>query len=453
MFCTSIYGQSFKGYVRENDSLATPIYHASVEVRESGGHIVSSSKTYFDGSFKFDVVKDQNYSIHISVPGYVDTTYRVVTDKKGKPIRDSVTVRLKKDGMRLVGHVQGSDNLPIKNATLILKNVMTRKEDRQTTGNDGYFNFKLEYETNYRINIDKRSLGIINKYQDTTFYVSTVGFNKPLDYALDIILLPDEKQNTEIPEGYNAAEVKPTEAIKPVIAIKGNAEKQSTTASTSASTSKGSHTYTVAKAMDVQEEHKAAKDSVTLARFERDNNKPAPVSNPVAKAVVPKDEHKAAKDTMMLVRFDKENNKPAPATSPVAPKKEPESKTKADLAAVKSLESSLGQMQQEQKRLTREMNANKLAQDSLNRKLLAARQKMMEDSITEVQDRNRRIAQEVVAKRMYNDSVSRSKTIVQPAISSPATKTTAKDSIANVLWQRKQKLLRDSIQKAKAAGQ
>ena len=228
MLCLHISAQSFKGFVRDNDSVSAPIYHASVEVRESGGHIVSSSKTYFDGSFKFDVAKDQNYTIHISVPGYVDTTYKVVKNGKGKPIRDSITVKLRKDGMRLVGHVQGSDNLPIKNATLILKNVMTRKEDRQTTGNDGYFNFKLDYETNYRISIDKRSLGVINKYRDTTFYVSTVGFNKPLDYSLDIVLFPDELQNTEMPEGYDAADVKSREPVKPVIAIKANSVKPAT---------------------------------------------------------------------------------------------------------------------------------------------------------------------------------------------------------------------------------
>jgi len=87
---------------------------------------------------------------------------------------------------------------------VILKNVMTRKEERQTTGADGSFNFKMEYETNYKVSFDKRSPGIMNIYKDTSFYVSTVGFNEPLDYRVYLRLEPADEIIEPI-EDYNPA--------------------------------------------------------------------------------------------------------------------------------------------------------------------------------------------------------------------------------------------------------
>ena len=158
LFCTVIFGQDFTGFVKKDDAKSTPVYQAKVEVLQ-GSKTVSTIKTYFDGSFKFTTVKNQSYTVKISCPGYVDTVINITADKKGAPTPATATVKLKKDGLRLVGKVKSADeDFPIKDVTVILKNVMTRQEDRQTTGIDGYYNFKLEYETNYYVSIDNRSL-------------------------------------------------------------------------------------------------------------------------------------------------------------------------------------------------------------------------------------------------------------------------------------------------------
>jgi hypothetical protein len=182
-----------------------------------GDNAFKTLKTYFDGSFKFTPNKNQQYTISITYPGFTDTTYRINTDKNGKPDTNNITVYLRKDGMRLLGTIKNKeDNFPIDQVTIILKNVMTRQETRITTGIEGYYNFRLQYETNYRVSIDKNSPGIYKQFRDSTFYVSTVGFNMPLDYKLDIALepLPDR---VIAPRPYNAKGPSntPTTAEKP----------------------------------------------------------------------------------------------------------------------------------------------------------------------------------------------------------------------------------------------
>jgi hypothetical protein len=202
--CATISAQQFTGHVKKADSTSSPIFQAKVDVTE-GGKPFTSLKTYFDGSFKFKPNSNQEYTIKISYSGYTDTSYTITTDKNAKPSAQNVVVKLKKDGMRLMGIIKSrNENFPIKDATIVLKNVMTQKENRITTGIDGRYNFKLEYETNYKVWIDKRSPGVANTYRDTAFYVSTIGFNMPLDYKLDISLdllpelpaIPDHGNNS-----------------------------------------------------------------------------------------------------------------------------------------------------------------------------------------------------------------------------------------------------------------
>lgn len=190
LICISGFTQEFHGAVKKNDSLSSSIFQARIDIIE-GEQLFSSLKTYFDGGYKFKSNKNQTYTIQVSYPGYLDTAFTIKTDKNAKPFPEYVVVKLKKDGMRLIGVIKSAEeNFPIKDAAIILKNVMTREEKRIYTGIDGAYNFKLDYETNYKISIDKRSLGIFNKYKDTSFYLSTIGFNQPLDYKLDIVLDP-----------------------------------------------------------------------------------------------------------------------------------------------------------------------------------------------------------------------------------------------------------------------
>lgn len=225
--CSEMFAQEFHGAVKKNDSLSTSIYQAKVEITE-GSEPFASLKTYFDGGYKFTSNKNQTYTIKISYPGYTDTTFSVKSDKNGKPSPEYVVVRLKKDGMRLMGAIKSAEeNFPIKDAAIILKNVMTREEKRIYTGIDGAYNFKLDYETNYKVSIDKRSLGIFNKYKDTSFYISTIGFNQPLDYKLDIALDPMLYPSTSVREGYNAVKQPTNSNTKPVIEVTSNQKQTS----------------------------------------------------------------------------------------------------------------------------------------------------------------------------------------------------------------------------------
>ena len=218
--CAQIQAQEFTGVVKRQDSTTSAIYQANIEISEMGKPF-KTLKTYFDGSYRIKLNKNQEYKISVSYPGYTDTTFVVKTDKNAIPTPAKVTNVLRKDGMRLLGVIRSrEEDFPIKDATIVLRNVMTRKENRITTGIDGYYNFRLDYETNYRVTIDKFSKGIFNKYRDTTFYVSTVGFNLPLDYRLDIAL-EEATEMLEAREGYNPTSTpKPT---KPIIEVRGDA--------------------------------------------------------------------------------------------------------------------------------------------------------------------------------------------------------------------------------------
>lgn len=220
-----LFAQDFTGTVKKNDSLSAPIYQANVDILE-GGKPFKMLKTYFNGTYKFTPAKSQTYKIHITYTGYTDTTFEVSTDKNGALNANNVLVKLKKDGMRLMGVVKSAEeDFPIQGAVVVLKNIMTRLESRQTTGIDGAYNFKLDYETNYKFSIDKRSTGIINKYKDTTFYFSTVGFNIPLDYKLNVALDPVLYAQTDVREGYDPTTAK-NPKTNPVVTTALTKEKE-----------------------------------------------------------------------------------------------------------------------------------------------------------------------------------------------------------------------------------
>ena len=182
--------QDLIGKVTDQDSAHTPLYMAAVDQMQNG-KIIATCRTYFDGTFHIKVTPGQTYQLRASYPGRTDTTVSISIDKHGALYTGTVFISLRKDGMRLTGYIlDGAQDLPIRDASIILRNVMTRKEERYTTGTDGSYNLKMDYETNYTFKIDKMSPGIINKYQDTSFNISTIGFNKPLDFRLDIRLAP-----------------------------------------------------------------------------------------------------------------------------------------------------------------------------------------------------------------------------------------------------------------------
>ncbi|MFN8310938.1 MAG: hypothetical protein U0T73_13330 [Chitinophagales bacterium] len=208
------------GKVTDNDSAHAPFFQASVVLMQET-KVLSTQKTYFDGTFRIRVKPSQTYQIKVSFPGYVDSIVTISTDKKSNLKDGSLVIALQKNGLRLMGYIldrAGED--PIPEAGLILKNVMTRKEDRYITNKDGYYNMRLEYETNYSLKIDKRSPGIMNHFQDTSFYLSTIGFNKPLDFRLDIKLGPAVEKVTPRPE-YDPKAVPDNKNLKPIIEVYG----------------------------------------------------------------------------------------------------------------------------------------------------------------------------------------------------------------------------------------
>ena len=128
---------------------------------------------------------------------------------------------MQKDGLRLSGFVMDqAQDIPIQDVNIILRNVMTRNEIKYVTGSDGAYNLKMDYETNYTLRIDKMSPGILNKYSDTSLIISTVGFNTPADFRLDIKLRPASGYMTPRPE-YDPTANPDNKNIKPVIMVVG----------------------------------------------------------------------------------------------------------------------------------------------------------------------------------------------------------------------------------------
>ncbi len=186
-FSYNSIAQVFSGKVVKCDLEKAPIYKAVCTAINGADTLVVSS--YFDGGFKFNLKRLSTYAIIVSYVGFKDTVVYIKTDNRGNPNINNVVFCLKKDGMRLLGNLyRNEDDLPISNAVLILKNILTKQEARYTTGIDGYYNFKLDYESNYQLKVDKYSEGIMNIYQDTSFYISTIGFNLPLDFKLNVRL-------------------------------------------------------------------------------------------------------------------------------------------------------------------------------------------------------------------------------------------------------------------------
>jgi len=218
-FIQTLFSQgTFTGYVYVLDSIPRAKYMAEITVND-GTSDPLSIKSYFDGSYKVSTVKNKTYNLHIEVAGYKDTTFIITTDKSGQPQPTSLKVVLKKDGIRLTGVLKSiEENFPIANATLALRNIMTRQENRYTTDIDGVYNFKLDYETNYRLSVDKRSEGIANKYQDTAFFISTVGFTQPATFKFDISL-NEARKKVIVPEGYDAERNPVNRNLKPIVTV------------------------------------------------------------------------------------------------------------------------------------------------------------------------------------------------------------------------------------------
>lgn len=209
----------FKGIVCEDSSAQSPLFQAQVFVLANGAEVLKLSSD-FDGTFGIKTAKNTFYSVKVVYPGCKEVSLEFQTDKKGNPTPATAIFVMKKDGLRLVGKVLDAiTKMPIERADVILKDIQTREEIRFTTGKDGSYNLKLRYETNYRVSIDKRSPGIVNRYEDTVFFVSTLGFNQPLDYALDIVLRPAQQltNRTEYAPIPNKPASKPIIEVKPTL--------------------------------------------------------------------------------------------------------------------------------------------------------------------------------------------------------------------------------------------
>lgn len=215
--------KDFTGYVFIQDTAPIPRFQANVIVKQAGKADSLIIKTYFDGSYKFPTEKEKTYTVHASTPGYKDTTFTVTVDKKGAVTPGSLKVVLIRDGMRLLGTIiDKQTGLPVADATILARNIMTRQTQKIVTNKYGTYNFKLEYETNYKVWIDKYSPGIANKLQDTSFYISTVGFNMPLDFRLDIALGESIEQVIKR-LGYNPYATL-NQDLKPAVQVMGRAD-------------------------------------------------------------------------------------------------------------------------------------------------------------------------------------------------------------------------------------
>lgn len=212
--------QGLLGRITESDSAATVLFQAEVTQLQDG-KVVGTYKTLYDGTYRIKVKPSTTYEIKATYPGRMDTSVTITTDKFGTLASGTLNLALRKNGLRLMGYIlDKDDDIPIKDAGIIIRNVMTRKEDKYFTDVNGYYNLKMDFETNYTFKIDKRSPGIMNKFQDTSFNISTIGFNQPLDFRLDIRLGPALEFVKERPE-YNPYARPENKNLKPVVQVLG----------------------------------------------------------------------------------------------------------------------------------------------------------------------------------------------------------------------------------------
>ena len=212
--------QTLMGKVTDSDSALTPLFQATV-LQMQNGKTVGTYKTYFDGTYQIKINKGQTYQLKFSYPGKADTSVVITIDKKGNLSTGTLFITLQKDGLRLSGFViDQAQDIPIQDAYIILRNVMTRKETKYITGSDGAYNLRMDYETNYTVRIDKLSPGILNRYSDTSFIISTIGFNKPAEFRMDIKLRPASGYIIPRPE-YDPTANPDNKNIKPAIMVVG----------------------------------------------------------------------------------------------------------------------------------------------------------------------------------------------------------------------------------------
>ncbi len=339
LFALTLKSQGvFKGVVLEDSVTRTPVYQAKVSVRENNIE-VARLLTYFDGSFTYPTQKGKVYEFTASVPGTKDVSVSVVSDKRGMPAPASHSFVMRRDGLRLVGRVKDAvSGMPIDKAEVVLKDVQTREETRFTTNIDGLYNLKLKYETNYRVSIDKRSPGIVNRYEDTVFFVTTIGFNQPLDYELDIALRRAQ-QLTNRTE-YVPQPSKP--ATKPVVEVKVPAAEPSAKVQAEKEASLPPKTT---ESVKPKSDEQPKKDEVKATPKVEVEKKSVPAEQPVAKQQKPKKqkEEKKVDETKEAIKqarvLEKENKKKKrdedksaakqPAEKPVKPSKQPEQKAVA----------------------------------------------------------------------------------------------------------------------------
>ena len=213
--------QDLIGKITDQDSTHSPLFMAEIAQMQDG-KTLATYKTYFDGTFRVKVKPNQSYDLKVSFPGRSDTTVSISVDKHGTLYTGTLFISLHKDGLRLTGFIIDQiQDIPIKDACIVLRNVMTRKEDRFTTDVNGSYNLKMDYETNYTLRIDKMSPGILNKYEDTSFNISTIGFNKPLDFRLDIKLGPTNGYVAPRPE-YDPHAKPVNRNLKPSLVVLGS---------------------------------------------------------------------------------------------------------------------------------------------------------------------------------------------------------------------------------------
>lgn len=220
LLTTGAQAQELVGKITDGDSAKTALFQAEVTQMQDG-KVLAIIKTYFDGTFRIKVKPSQTYQIRAHYGGRTDSTVTVSVDKNGTLLSGTLFISLRKDGLRLMGYIIDRDqDIPIQDAGLILKNVMTRREDKYFTDVNGYYNLKMDFETNYSLKVDKRSPGIINKYQDTSFNISTIGFNQPLDFRFDIKLGPAVGY-TAPRKDYDPRAMPSNKNLKPVVEVLG----------------------------------------------------------------------------------------------------------------------------------------------------------------------------------------------------------------------------------------
>jgi outer membrane protein OmpA-like peptidoglycan-associated protein len=128
-----------------------PIEGAEVALKDREGKEISKVKTTADGHYQYELEFNKDYSLVVGKKDYSKES-KLISTFNARTTHMEVNFQLNKLEYGVEGIVSDKETgLPIKGATVALLDAKNKPLKSVTTEQDGYYYFKLEPETNYRV--------------------------------------------------------------------------------------------------------------------------------------------------------------------------------------------------------------------------------------------------------------------------------------------------------------